>query len=45
MEEECHDLDVAIVGEEDSRLRGGSSYSHYSDDFVRAKTLKAELDR
>ena len=31
MEEECQDLDFAIIEEEDSRLRGGSSYSHYSD--------------
>ena len=39
MEDECHELDMAIVSEE-STLRGGSSYS---EDSEKAKRMK--LDR
>ncbi len=45
MEDDCHELDVAIREEEDSREKGGPSYSHYMSDFARARTLKDELDR
>ena len=33
MEDECHELDLEIVEEEESRLRGGSSYSHFVEDL------------
>ncbi len=45
MEDECHQLDMEVRGEQDSRERGGPSYSHYVDDFARARTLKDELNR
>ena len=45
MEDECHKLDMAIVSEEESILRGGSSYSHFVEDSEKAKRMKDELDR
>ncbi len=40
-----HQLDMAIVGEKDSREKGGPTYSNFMDDFAKARTLKDELDR
>ena len=45
MEDECHQLDVSIVQEKDSREKGGPSYSYFMDDFAAARTLRDELDR
>ena len=45
MEDECHELDLEIVEEEESRLRGGSSYSHFVEDLKKAKPIKQELDK
>ena len=45
MEDEYHELDRAVVSEEESRLRGGASYSHFVDDVEKAKTMKETLDR
>ncbi len=45
MENECHQLDLSILEEKDSREKGGPSYSNFMDDIARAKTLKDELDR
>ncbi len=43
MEDECHELDVEIVAEDDSRERGGPSYSHYVDDCARARSLAEQV--
>jgi len=44
LEDSCHDLDLEIIEEEDSRYRGGSEFVNYIDDVHRPKTLKDELD-
>lgn len=44
MEEECHELDLAIR-EEDSVLEGGSSWGHYLRDYQKAKSLQEQLQR
>ena len=45
MEDECHVLDNAVSWFEDSRERGGPSYSNFMSDSVRERALKDELDR
>ncbi|XP_064402593.1 uncharacterized protein LOC135348339 isoform X1 [Halichondria panicea] len=45
MEDECRALDNAVLWCEDSRERGGPSYSNFMSDSVRERALKDELDR
>ncbi len=38
MEDQCHQLDLIVVGEVDSREKGGPSYSNFMDDYAKAQS-------
>jgi len=44
LEQDCHELDVALTCDQDNGIEGGASYANFVEDNHRADNIKKQLE-